>query len=161
MRDHYRSVFQTSYAMTQNVEDARDLTQECFARAWERRAEYRGDAPYRSWLGAIVRNRLRDELRARMRRGEASELGVDGLLDEREFDGELVDAELELALQRELGRLSENERRALHLRVVEERGYDEVAAELRVQPATARTLVMKARKSLLARLWHVLGGGDA
>ncbi|MCK6449068.1 MAG: sigma-70 family RNA polymerase sigma factor [Planctomycetes bacterium] len=147
--------------MTRNFEDARDLTQECFARAWERRAEYRGDSPYRAWLGAIVRNRLRDELRARSRRGERDELAEDVLRDDQDGHRELVDTELADALRRELGRLGENERRALVLRVVEQREYDAVAETLGVRPATARTLVMKARKSLLARLAPWLGGLDA
>ncbi|MBI5431272.1 MAG: RNA polymerase sigma factor [Planctomycetes bacterium] len=159
VRDHYRAVFKTSYAMTRNLEDAHDLTQECFTRAWERRAEYRADAPYRAWLASIVRNRLRDELRARHRRGTAQQLGDELLLDERTLDVGLLDEELELGLQRELARLPESERRALVLRVVDEREYDDVAATLGVRPATARTLVMKARRSLLARLWNVLGGG--
>lgn len=148
-----------SYAMTAHLEDARDLTQECFARAWERRTEYRGDAPYRSWLSSIVRNRLRDELRARRRRGTPIELTDDARIDDAALDRGLVDDELEGALGRELARLGENERRALVLRVVEGREYADVALSLGVQPATARTLVMKARRSLLERLWSVLGGG--
>jgi RNA polymerase sigma-70 factor, ECF subfamily len=158
---HYRAVLHLCHAMTAHLEDARDLTQECFARAWERRAEYRGEAPYRAWLSSIVRNRLRDELRARRRRGPANELAEDSSIDETALESDLIEGELEGALGRELARLAENERRALVLRVVERRDYDDVARTLGVRPATARTLVMKARRILLERLWSVLGGGAA
>ena len=49
-------------------EDAEDVVQEVFARAWERLDSYRGDAPFRVWLWEIGRNLCLNHLRARRSR---------------------------------------------------------------------------------------------
>jgi RNA polymerase sigma factor (sigma-70 family) len=61
-------------------------------------------------------------------------------------------AAIRRALREELGRLSEDQRQALRLRVVEERSYPDVAAMLGVSEQTARARVSRALRALNAAL---------
>jgi RNA polymerase sigma-70 factor (ECF subfamily) len=61
-------------------------------------------------------------------------------------------ADLRAALGRELERLSDGQRQALQLRVVEERPYDEVARRLGVSEQTARARVSRGLRALTAAL---------
>jgi len=67
---------------------------------------------------------------------------------EERLDGEL----LAPRLGRALGDLSSGDRRAVELRVVDERSYDEIGARLAITPAAARTRVYRALTALRASL---------
>ncbi|HKD99189.1 MAG TPA: RNA polymerase sigma factor [Micromonosporaceae bacterium] len=54
-------------------DDADDVVQEAFVKAYRRLSEYRGDAPFRSWLVAIVANETRNLHRSRRRRDAAGQ----------------------------------------------------------------------------------------
>jgi RNA polymerase sigma-70 factor (ECF subfamily) len=56
------------YRMLGSLEDAEDLVQETFVRAWRNRAKFHGDSLYRTWLYQIATNVCLDALRRRKRR---------------------------------------------------------------------------------------------
>jgi RNA polymerase sigma-70 factor, ECF subfamily len=56
------------YRMLSSLEDAEDVVQETFVRAWHNRAEFHGDSLYRTWLYRIATNASLDALRLRKRR---------------------------------------------------------------------------------------------
>ena len=114
---------------------AADLTAETFAIAlgsWPRLRD-RSDEEVRAWLFTVARRQVsRYFRRARVERRAVERLGlrVPALHDEdvAEIERRAGLAELRTALSLELARLSEEQRVALRLRVVEERSYEEVAA---------------------------------
>jgi RNA polymerase sigma-70 factor, ECF subfamily len=66
--ERYRRELQVHcYRLTGSLEDAQDLTQETFLRAWRSRESFRGDAPLRAWLYRIATNACLDALRTRPR----------------------------------------------------------------------------------------------
>ncbi len=131
-----------------------DLLAETFARAWLARRRFRdpGDGSAGAWLHGIARNLVRDgrrrgaiETRARRRLGLplGSELSAFGEAEDR------VDASSDFAVLAPLvAELSDDQRNALELRVVEELDYAEIAERLEISPVTARTRVHRALKSL-------------
>ena len=133
---------------------ASDLTAESFAQAWLSRRSFRDEAGGSAlpWLLGIARNVAREsarrnevETRARRRLGLttdlASEDGYAAVEDRLSPSAALTDA---------LETLTDHEREALELRVVNELSYDDLADRLGVRPAAARLRVSRALRRLSA-----------
>lgn len=144
---------------TFDPELAVELTAETFAQAWLARGALRAttELERRAWLFTIARRTLwRSQRRMRLERRAISRLGI-RLPEVHEDD--LADIEeraslapLRQAVGAELDQLSADHREALRLRVVEERDYPEIAAELGVSEATARARVSRGLRALGRRL---------
>jgi RNA polymerase sigma factor (sigma-70 family) len=144
---------------TLDVETAVELTAETFAIAltsWGRVRKL-GPEQAQAWLFTVARRRHSRYLRrARLERRLVHRLGIRvpavhhddlALIEERAGL-----ADLRVALGRELNRLSDAQRDALQLRVVEERSYDEVASTLGVSEQAARARVSRGLRALTEAL---------
>src|ERR1700730_4506280 len=67
---HSRSVFRLAFRMTGNEQDAEDLVQETFLRAYRQLGKFDGRAGFSTWLYRIAANCSLDLIRARKRRQE-------------------------------------------------------------------------------------------
>ncbi len=155
---HFPRVFGVLAQLVGAPEDAEDLAQDCFVRAWKSLPHYRGECAFSSWLYRIAVHLATDHRRARALRTRRS-------ASEEAFGEELVvpasePAPVEQSSQRELARnvvaavagLPERLRTALVLRVLRGLDYAEVARAMGVAPATSRLHVLQARKLLWRRL---------
>lgn len=150
---------------------AEDLTQEVFLRVYRARAGYRPTASFRSWLLTIAQRLALNELRAVRRRrrvfaplfGRSNAGDRDGARDEDVWSAvpdeaapsppEILEGkEREEALRREISRLPANQRTALELVSGEDLSYAETARVMGVSVAAVRSLLVRARRTLLARL---------
>jgi RNA polymerase sigma-70 factor (ECF subfamily) len=138
---------------------ALELTAESFAQAYIGRDRFRGstDAEAAGWLYGIARR----QLALYFRKGAVERLALTRLgIELPRFDDEQKARLEELAslddvrasLRIELERLSDGQRQALELRVVEELPYREVARRLRVSEGAARVRVARGLKALAAAL---------
>ncbi|NOT29568.1 MAG: sigma-70 family RNA polymerase sigma factor, partial [Planctomycetes bacterium] len=71
LRVHYARVHATAFRLLGNHEDAEDLAQECFVRAFRSLAFYRGEGSFAGWLRRILVHLVQDRFRARAQRPEA------------------------------------------------------------------------------------------
>jgi RNA polymerase sigma factor (sigma-70 family) len=144
---------------TLDVEVAVDLTAETFAVAIGSWRRVRALAPEqaRAWLFTVARRRYARYVRtARVERRAVQRLGIQV---PRVHEDDLAAVEeragltgLRALLREELERLSEGQREALRLRVIEERPYDEVARALGVSEQTARARVSRGLRTLMVSL---------
>ena len=140
---------------TFDVEVARDLTAETFAQAFQHRRRFRGstDAEAAGWLYGIARHQLSRYARKGVVERKALERLSIQLPAVSEEDYERIVALAGLADLRDrvaavFGELSDDQRDALRLRVIDERPYAEVALRLGVSEQTARKRVSRALRSL-------------
>jgi RNA polymerase sigma factor (sigma-70 family) len=140
---------------TSRAELAADLTAETFARALESVDTYdpaRGRADH--WLFGIARNVLGSSYRrSRVEAGARQRLGLPRLV----LDDHATDTIAQLTADQDqatlaLALLPEEQQRAIHARVLQERDYAEIAGELRCSEAVVRQRVSRGLRVLRARL---------
>jgi RNA polymerase sigma-70 factor (ECF subfamily) len=152
---HSRQLLAFFARRTFDVEVARDLTAETFAQAFEHRRRFRGstDAEASGWLYGIARHQLSRYARKGLVERKALErLSIQlPAVSEEDYEriGELAGlAEMRDRVAAVFGELSDAQRDALRLRVIDERPYAEVALRLGISEQTARARVSRALRSL-------------
>jgi RNA polymerase sigma-70 factor (ECF subfamily) len=157
VRGHFERVYTLMFRMTKNHEDAEDLAQEAFVRAWGALASYREEASFSTWVQRIGVHLAIAHQKQKSRRG------LDRALDDAAFLVETRETgsgnELAAAVSHALDELPPRLRAAIVLRSLEEREYEDMARILGVRPATARTHVMQARKLIMRWLAPWFEGG--
>ena len=159
-------VYALLYRLTADAEEARDLTQETFLRAFQSISRFRGEANLKTWLYRIAINQARNRWRWWRRRRRDATVSLDGSdrPDEQARTGRLrnetaVDPEQEtLAHEREqqlrealLG-LRRSYREAVILRDVEGFSYEEIATTLRINIGTVKSRLSRGRLELRKKL---------
>ena len=151
---HSRSVFRLAYRMTGNEQDAEDVVQESFLRAYRQLGRFESRANFGTWLYRIVSNCSVDLMRAKQARHD--QVRGDSLDDAAELPaGDLPgpermaqSAEIERRVQAALGELSPLERAAFTLRHYEGRSIEEISAALNLGTSAAKHSVFRAVKKL-------------
>jgi RNA polymerase sigma factor (sigma-70 family) len=140
---------------TLDSEVALDLTAETFAQAYRGWRGLRGTSPEerQAWLYTIARRCLSRYLRrGRVERHALRRLGIQTPVahedDLASIEQRAGLAQLRAALSGELVRLSAEQRRALELRIVQERPYAEVARDLGISELAARARVSRGLRAL-------------
>ncbi len=144
---------------TLDGETALDLLAETFAIAMRHWGKLRGleREQQRAWLFTVARRQFGRYLRrARVERRATHKLGIQVPLVDHD-DLLLIErraglGELRSVLGRELARLNPDQRQALCLRIVEERSYEDVAAQMGVSEQTARARVSRGLRKLAEAL---------
>lgn len=155
-------VYHIALKMTSSQEDAFDLSQETFLKAYRTLGSFRGESSFGSWLYRMCANLCIDFLRKRKRRGQEQILSLDET-DEGGRPRELPDLryepqkELERKEQRAmvregLRRLPEEQRLILILRDVEGLSYQEISETLTIELGTVKSRIYRARARLAALL---------
>lgn len=161
-RAHFGRVYGILFRLVGNHEDAEDMAQDCFVRAFKSLRFFRGEGSFAGWLTRIALHLARDHQR---RKGRGARIiGLEDVLQEpaAPVRGPLREAtsrELVAGLTRAIDRLPHNLRAALVLRVIEGMEYDEVAEATGMRPGTVRTQVMKARRLLVRSMRPWLEAG--
>ena len=158
--------FQFAYRLTNNVEDARELVQEAFCRAFKGWERFDRSQPVQNWFFTILRHVFLDGLK---RSGSAQFLSLDEPVEDSDEDlSELLedgsDCLLETLEREESGRvvrlavcgLSKEHRAVLTLADVEGLSYEEIAAALDVPLNTVRSRLHRARMDLREKLERFL-----
>jgi RNA polymerase sigma-70 factor, ECF subfamily len=155
VEQHSRSVFRLAYRMTGNEQDAEDVVQESFLRAYRQLGRFESRANFGTWLYRIVANCSVDLMRSKQARHD--QVRGDSL-DEMVVELPAVDApgpermaqsaEIERRVQSALEALSPLERAAFTLRHYEGRSIDEISAALNLGTSAAKHSVFRAVKKL-------------
>lgn len=160
VRQHFGGVYGLLVRLVGSPEDAEDLCQETFVRAWSALDSLRPNSKLRPWLTRIAVHLFYDYLRRRGRGAGVVEL--DPLVHEPESReeppfAELQGREMQAVLAAALERLPERQQVAVVLRVVEGRDYEEAAEIMGLRAATVRTLVYQGRRVLMRLLQPWMG----
>ena len=161
VKEYEKNVYNLALRMVGNSEDAADMSQEAFIKAYNSLTSFRGDSKFSVWLYRIVSNVCLDYLRSRGRRqtvslstenddGEDVEIDI---ADETQSPERLLDRRLTRdAVRRGLAALPPEHRQILLLREIQGLSYDEIADALGIEDGTVKSRIFRARKKLCAFL---------
>jgi RNA polymerase sigma-70 factor (ECF subfamily) len=148
----YRNeVFALSYHFLRNREQAWDVAQEVFIKAYNALAQFRGDASFKTWLMRITANQCKDFLKKRRLEtvsfddGRLAEHAQSHLLAP---DRSLEATEIGEAIQKAIGKLSHKHKTAFILREFEGLSYEEMAQVMECSMGTVMSRLHHARKRL-------------
>jgi RNA polymerase sigma-70 factor, ECF subfamily len=143
------------------AEDAEDVVQDAFLRAFHRLEGFRGDAPFRAWLLQIVHNSALSTLDRRRRAGREEptsdeevldDVGGERLPDQRLPAERLEDRERADRLQSKLSQLPPAHRVALVLREIEGLSYEEIALVTETPLGSVKGRLHRGRNELIELL---------
>ena len=155
-----KNVYNIALKMVGDPDDAADMTQETFIKAYRALSGFRGDSKFSSWLYRIASNVCLDFLRSRSRHPQVSLSTVDEddratfeLPDMRQNPEEQLMKKLGMeAVRRGLEQLPEQQRQMLVLRELGGLSYAELAQTLGLEEGTVKSRIFRARKRLCALL---------
>jgi RNA polymerase sigma-70 factor (ECF subfamily) len=155
------------YRLTENAEEARDLTQETFLRAFQSIKHFRGESDLRTWIYRIAINQARNRWRWWKRRRREVTVSIDepeigggrlGLVatlkspTARDPEQHTLQNERERALQKALSGLRRVYREAVVLRDIEGFAYEEIANTLNISVGTVKSRLARGRQELRRKL---------
>jgi RNA polymerase sigma-70 factor (ECF subfamily) len=154
-------IYALLYRLTEDPEEARDLTQETFLRAFQHISRFRGDADLKTWLYRIAINQARNRWRWWRRRRRDVTVSLDAQDGAREQplsaglraagnnpEQETLARERETSLRVALRSLSRSYREAVVLRDIEGLSYEEIAATLEINVGTVKSRLSRGRLEL-------------
>lgn len=151
--EHERFVYHLALRVLKNEEEALDLAQETFVRAWTALPNFRGQSQFRTWLYRIVTNLCYNRL-PKLRRS-LIELGDDVIAEipEAEINSGnpaqgVESRELRSHLHQAIDHLDENYRLLISLRYQSELSYEEIATTLNLPLGTVKNGLFRARAQL-------------
>lgn len=136
----YESVYRFLLVRTRSEDEARDLTQETFVKAYRARNRFHADRPLKPWLFAIALNCQRDSAKRKRR--------IEVPLDDTFGQPERIGGTLADEIENVMPWLTEEQRITLHLRVAERLSFKEIGEVLRCSEAAAKMRVQRAKRRL-------------
>ena len=159
---HRLLVYRFAYQMTNRRDDAEDMVQEAFVRAYQNLHRYRDEAKFTTWLLRIVTNLCTDQARMHKRRDNLEQQEAGGALEWMTVGStedpitNLEEERRKKVLRTALNALPSHHRTMIVLRDLEEREYPEIAEILGCTIGGAKLRVLRARRALRDRVAPLL-----
>lgn len=156
---HYAEpLYRLAYARVGNADDAEDIVQETFLKAYKNFPGFRHESSLKNWLSRILINTVRDHFRKSGRKvetvewDESIELEADETLSQPGPDEALCKFDIHPDLMKALRSLPEQLLLPLILREIDDASYEEIAQILEVPKGTVMSRLFRARALLRKKL---------
>lgn len=151
MRAYGEQIYWQIRKMVVNHDDANDLLQNCFIKAWKNIHNFRGDAKMSTWLYKIAVNESINFLnKERQRRGMTDDIDDTFLLQNIESDDFIDGDALQLELQKAILALPEKQRLVFNMRYYDEMKYEEMSEILGTSVGALKASYHHAVKKITA-----------
>ena len=166
VKRYQERIYATIYHMTSNHEDANDLAQEAFIKAFQALKSFKGGSSFYTWLYRIAVNKTINFLKQRKHKHHFSLNDLDfntehnpdlvALISEKTPHRDAGLAELQKKLNESLLKLSEPHRMVVVLHDVQGVSHDEIAEIMGCNVGTVRSRLFYARQQLQGHLGEYL-----
>jgi RNA polymerase sigma-70 factor, ECF subfamily len=146
-------------------DQALDITQEAFLKAYRALPRFRGESAFYTWLYRIAVNTAKNYLAAQRRRPIDVDLDLQDpeqydlqakLKDTDTPEGVTLSRELNLAVQSAIEGLPEDLRTAIVLRELDGMSYEEIAQAMECPVGTVRSRIFRARDAISKKIGHLI-----
>ena len=170
---YQRKIYAMALSVTRDPDDARDVVQDAFVKAYRNLASFQGQSAFYTWLYRIAMNLCIDRTRHSKRASKLEfdeaverddEAGDSGISPQRlGFDPAraLADREIRERVNAALEKLSPIHRSVLVLREVEGLAYKEIAEVMECSEGTVMSRLFHARKKMQEMLRPIVEGDEA
>jgi RNA polymerase sigma factor (sigma-70 family) len=154
---YHEAIYNLIYRMIRNKDEVEDLTQEAFIKAFTSLSSFNDEFAFSTWLYKIATNNCIDYIR----RKKLQTFSIDKPIESKESDfiyelpdstyepdQELIDHQRKKLLEDAISSLPAKYRQVIHLRHVEEKEYQEIAAILKLPLGTVKAHIFRAREML-------------
>lgn len=157
-------IYNLALRMCGNEDDAFDLAQESFLRAWRNLGSFQFESAFSTWLFRLCSNICLDFLRAKKRRAAVSLTMTDDEGEENQLElpdpgktpeEAVLAAEDRELLTRALNELPADQREILTLRAIDDLSYSEIARIMNLQEGTVKSRLSRARTALRKKLLQI------
>jgi RNA polymerase sigma factor RpoE len=162
VRRYQQRIYATVYHMTANHEDANDLAQEAFIKAYQALKSFKGGSSFYTWVYRIAVNKTINFLKQRKNRAQMSLNDLDvnaehdpdlvALISDKTPRREVNLSELQEKLNEAMQKLSEPHRLVVTLHDVQGLSHEEIAKIMECNIGTVRSRLFYARQQLQAHL---------
>ncbi|MDR2938010.1 MAG: RNA polymerase sigma factor [Prevotellaceae bacterium] len=155
MERHHAGVLRQLKKRLGNDEDAEDIAQQAFAKAFENIHSYSPKYAFSTWVYSIANNCCIDFVR---KRAKGSTVSIDKLVEDENFNAQnaLPNPEENMIAEQDLvtaalllEKLKPQYRRVVELRYLKEYAYEEIAEELKMPIGTVKTTLFRAKDQLM------------
>lgn len=160
VKQYESMVYNTAMQALRNAEDAYDVSQEVFIKAWRSIGSFRGESKFSTWIYRITSNQIKDYIRAKSRHATLSLSEYDNDNDtDKEID--IPDAsrsvmpeevylrdELRDTVREAIASMSADHRQIIVLRDIEGYSYEEIAEMLGLEIGTVKSRINRARNAV-------------
>lgn len=143
---HVNRIYRLAWRMSGDEALARDFTQDTFVRAFDKLADFRGDASLATWLHSIATSVILNGLK-KVKRIHGREIGGDELLEAASTTRH-AEPDLKVRLQRAIDGLAAGYRTVFVMHDVEGYTHEEIATALGIQVGTSKAQLHRARARL-------------
>ncbi len=142
-------VYSTALRMMSNQDDAMDLTQDIFLKAYQNIGKFRFTSAFSTWLYRLAVNFCIDELRKRKKTGNPAPL-EEALLqsDGNTPEDNVISSDTERQVWKAINSLKEKDRAIIVLRDIEGLSYKEIAEVLKCSLGRVKSRIHEARQKL-------------
>ena len=152
-----------AYTLVRNGEDANDLVQDTYAKAWKNIHQYEVGTNAKAWMSVILRNSFINDYRKKTRRPKVQDVPEGTEVDYKFIEDDVLDKSLGDELTIAMERLSSEYRQIIILKDLEGYKYEEIAKLLDLPIGTVRSRLFRGRndlKTLLMQYGTSLGYQD-
>jgi len=162
VRRYQERIYATVYHMTSNHEDANDLVQDTFVKAYRALKSFKGDSSFYTWIYRIAVNKTINFLKQRKNRIQMSLNDLDfnaendpelvALVSDKTPRRDLGLSELQDKLNNAMQKLSEHHRMVVTLHDIQGLSHEEIGEIMDCNVGTVRSRLFYARQQLQALL---------
>jgi len=144
---YYKAMYNTSLRIVGDEQEAEDIMQESFFKAFDKISTYKNEVSFGAWLRRIVVNTSIDALKKKritlIPIEEAYGIDTESA-DEAEFTVETIEL-----FKSAIEKLPEGYKLVLNLHLIEELDHDEIASKLGIAASTSRSQLARAKQKLI------------